>query len=135
MDSSRRRWTINLLGALLVGMFALSLVAQSPPPLPTVEFQSASFTTDEGTSATITVVLSASTDADGTVDYAMPNGSAAAPGDYTSATGTVTIPAGLTSATFTVTINDDSIYESTESLNLSLSNVSSNATLGFISNA
>ncbi|MFM8006176.1 MAG: Calx-beta domain-containing protein, partial [Dolichospermum sp.] len=58
------------------------------------------------------------------------NGSAIAPSDYTNTPITVTFANGETSKTVTIPIVDDSIYEPTETVNLTLSNPTGGATLG-----
>ncbi|MCD6366177.1 MAG: T9SS type A sorting domain-containing protein, partial [Bacteroidales bacterium] len=58
-----------------------------------------------------------------TVDYSVTGGTATGGGiDYTLISGTVTIPAGSSSGTFNITINDDALYESNETIIVSLSN-------------
>jgi hypothetical protein len=58
-----------------------------------------------------------------TVDYAVTGGTAVGGGvDFTLAAGTVTFPASTTTGSFTFTVNDDAIYESNETLIITLSN-------------
>lgn len=62
-----------------------------------------------------------------TVSYAISSSSTAVAGtDYTALPGTVTIPAGQASATISVTPIDDTIYEGTRTLGVTLSNSSAN---------
>jgi uncharacterized repeat protein (TIGR01451 family)/uncharacterized delta-60 repeat protein len=56
-------------------------------------------------------------------------GGATAGNDYTPSSGLLTFVPGQTSRTFTVPINDDDLIEPTESFGLTLSNISSTATL------
>jgi Ca2+-binding RTX toxin-like protein len=58
------------------------------------------------------------------------NGSAIAPDDYNNTPITVTFAKGETSKTITIPINNDSVYEPTETVNLTLSNPKGGATLG-----
>ncbi|MFM6199294.1 MAG: Calx-beta domain-containing protein, partial [Dolichospermum sp.] len=58
------------------------------------------------------------------------NGSAIAPSDYTNTPITVTFANGETSKTVTIPLINDSIYEPTETVNLTLSNPTGGATLG-----
>jgi hypothetical protein len=57
-----------------------------------------------------------------TVGYLSQNGSATAGQDYTSAAGTLTFLPGTTSQTVTVTILDDALFETDETLALTLNN-------------
>jgi hypothetical protein len=69
-----------------------------------------------------------------TVNYASSNGTAQAGSDYTSTAGVLTFTPGQTSQTFTVPIINDNLYESTETVFLSLSNANQ-ATLGSVNPA
>ncbi|MFN2271891.1 MAG: DUF2341 domain-containing protein, partial [Anaerolineae bacterium] len=89
---------------------------------PLVGFSDASYTVNEGAgSATITVTLNAAPAVTTTVDYATSDGTAAAGLDYVAASGTLTFTPCTSVQTFTVTINDDSIDEVDETINLTLS--------------
>ncbi|MCB9098783.1 MAG: right-handed parallel beta-helix repeat-containing protein [Anaerolineales bacterium] len=101
---------------------------------PTVDFSAANYSVDEtaGT-ATITVTMSLSSALQTTVDYATSDGTATDPTDYISATDTLTFAPGTTVQTFTVTINNDTELEGSETVSLTLSNVS-NANLGNTNN-
>jgi len=88
-------------------------------------------TVDEGAgTATFTVMLSALSGLDVSVDYATVDGTALAGLDYTgiSAT-TLNLPAGMISNTFTVAILDDALDENNETFTVTLSNPV-NATIG-----
>ena len=85
---------------------------------------------DEGGIAAFTVMLSAVSGRDVTVDYATANGSAAAGSDYTAANGMLTIAAGNPTGTVEVTtLTDDDSSESEETFTVTLTNPS-NAMLG-----
>ena len=88
----------------------------------------------EGNSGTsnmvFTVNLSQAAAADVTVSYATSDITATAGTDYVAASGTVTIPAGSTTGTFNVVVNGDSTVETDETLRVTLSGASSNATIG-----
>ena len=88
----------------------------------------------EGNSGTsnmvFTVNLSQAAAADVTVSYATSDITATAGTDYVAASGTVTIPAGSTTGTFNVVVNGDTTFESDETLRVTLSGASSNATIG-----
>lgn len=57
-----------------------------------------------------------------TIDYSVTGGTATGSGtDYTLASGTVTFPATITSGSFDFTVNDDVLYESNETIIITLS--------------
>ncbi len=77
---------------------------------------------DAGTSvATFTVALSAASGRQVTVNFATSNDTATAGSDYVAASGTVTIPAGQASGSVAVTVNGDTLFEATETFNITLS--------------
>ncbi|MEZ4731281.1 MAG: Calx-beta domain-containing protein [Caldilineaceae bacterium] len=90
----------------------------------TVQFTSANFSADENSGqAMIEVTLSRAAAFSVTVDYATSSGTATAGNDYTDATGTLTFAPGELSKSFSITITDDTVFESNETINLGLSNV------------
>jgi len=96
-----------------------------------VQFRSATYSVGESAgSAKITVARSGGSASGVSVNYATANGTAIAGSDYTPTSGTLTFGANETSKTFSVPILNDSIAESTESLNLTLSSPAGGATLG-----
>src|SRR5438093_3925153 len=102
---------------------------------PVVQFDSATYSVDEnGGSATITVTRSGVLSGVLTVRYATSNGMATAPADYTAKSGTLTFNAGETIKTFTIPIVNDTLHESDETVNLTLSNPTGGA-LGNLSTA
>ena len=72
--------------------------------------------------ATITVVLNSPSTQMVTVNYATSDGTATAGLDYIASTGTLTFAPGATSATFTVRVLADTVTETLETVNLTLSN-------------
>src|SRR5437773_8299449 len=91
--------------------------------LPALQFDSATYSVGEGEgSATITVTRTGSTTGVSAVQYATSNGTATAPADYTAKSGTLTFNAGETIKTFTIPIVNDTLHESDETVNLTLSN-------------
>jgi hypothetical protein len=72
-------------------------------------------------SATVTVTLSQSSTNIITVAYTTSDGTATAGLDYTATSGTLTFSAGQTSRTFTIPITNDALIESTETINITLS--------------
>ena len=100
------------------------------PVTATVALSQASYTVIEASgTATITVNLSKALAAPATVNYATSNGTATAGKDYTARSGTLTFATGQTSQSFFVPIQEDSLDEPAETLNLTLSNPT-NAVLG-----
>src|SRR5205823_10792604 len=97
----------------------------------TVQFSQASYSVTEGAaSVTITVIRAGGTASGVTVDYATSDGTAAAGSDYTAKSGTLSFAAGVTSKTFAIPIVKDTLDESDETVNLTLSNPTGGATLG-----
>lgn len=84
-------------------------------------------TVTEGNSGTVamtfTVTMSKATAGTVTVDYATSDGTATAGSDYVATSGTLTFGAGETSKTIAVNINGDQIMEPTETLLITLSNL------------
>ncbi|HYH08790.1 MAG TPA: IPTL-CTERM sorting domain-containing protein [Thermoanaerobaculia bacterium] len=78
---------------------------------------------------TFTVTLDTASAGEVTVGYATSNGTATAGSDYAAETGTVTFAAGDTSETITIDVTGDTAYELDETLTVTLSNVTGNATL------
>ncbi len=96
-----------------------------------LQFSSQTYTATEDASS-IDVTVSRVDGATGsvTVDYATSNGTATAGSDYTAASGTLTFLQGETSKTFSIPITNDSVFEPDETVNLTLSNPTGDATLG-----
>ena len=105
--------------------------AAPPPAVPTLSIANAAkLEGNSGTSNLVfTVSLSGATTSAVTVNYATANVSATAGVDYVAKSGTLTIPAGATSGQITVVINGDTTVEADETFKVTLSGVSSNATL------
>ena len=114
--------------------------------LPTVQFNAANFTVNEGAGvATITLTRTGTTTSNSSVAYATSdiagsqncnvfNGYASSRCDYLTSIGTVSFAANETSKTVSIPIIDDSYAEGNEFFTITLSN-SSGATLGTISTA
>ncbi len=90
---------------------------------PDVALSSASYNVAEGTpTATIEAILSGTSAATITVNYATSNDTAVAGSDYTATSGTLSFAAGDASETFTIPIIDDITVEADETVLLTLSN-------------
>ena len=110
----------------------LTIEDNDPQPVPgEFVFSSGNYSVGEsGGQVVITVSRINGSDGTVSVDYATANGSATAGSDYVTTNGTLTFANGETSKTFAITIIDDSIFENSETVNLSLSNATGGATLG-----
>ena len=99
----------------------------------TLQFSAASFSVNENAGlATITVSRTSGSNGAVSVQYAtIAGGTASAGSDYIAGSGTLNWADGDTAnKTFTVAITDDSLSESNETVNLTLSNPTSGAALG-----
>ncbi|HEY1404102.1 MAG TPA: Calx-beta domain-containing protein, partial [Pyrinomonadaceae bacterium] len=100
-----------------------------------VRFSASTYTTTETSgTAVITVVRTFGTSETASVNYATSDGSATANADYVPASGTLVFASGESMKTFTVQILDDSLGETPETVNLTLSNAAG-STLGSPSTA
>ncbi len=123
----------NPAGAALGSPTLATLTIDDDDDPPAVRFSSADYPAAEnGGPATITVTLSAASGLTVTVNYATSDGTASpavAGSDYVAASGVLTFAPGQFSRTFTVDLNDDSLDEPAETVNLALSGPA-NAALG-----
>ena len=89
---------------------------------PTVSFGTTSSTNSEATTAVnIPVTLSAVSGQAVTVGYAVTSGTATGSGiDFTLASGTLTFPAGTTTQNISLTVTNDTTFEGTETLTITL---------------
>nr|NCQ75845.1 hypothetical protein [Microcystis aeruginosa W13-13] len=109
----------------------LTILNDDLPQPGTISFNSNSYTVNENNgTANITLNRSGGSDGEVSVILTPSNGSATAGDDYTNTPITVTFANGQTSKTVTIPITDDSIYELTETVNLTISNPTGGATLG-----
>src|SRR5215831_8208909 len=110
------------------GLSAFPATSQSGS---TFQFSSASYNVGEGGgSVVINVTRSGDTSSPATVDYATSDGTASERSDYTTALGTLRFGAGDTSKSCLVLLIDDLSVESSETVNLTLSNPTGGAVLG-----
>jgi hypothetical protein len=99
-------------------------------------FEQSAYTVSEGIgNATFTVRRLNGTGGVASVAYATSDGTALTPGDYTDRAGVLTFGDGVDSLAFTVPIVNDSLVESSETFNLTLSNPTGGAALGTPSTA
>ena len=129
--------TVNLVlrdptgGAALgsVSTAILTIIDNESPP--TIQFDNPTYNVNEADGiAEVTVTLSHASENEVSVSYDTTDGTAAAGQDYTTTTGTLTFAAGETSKTIGVTIIDDNVEEDDETVNITLSNPTGEATLG-----
>ena len=122
-------------GAADAGGNPCTVTIVSDDPQPTVGFDSAAVTAEEGSGElTIPISLTNPSGTDTTVQYETSNGTAESGTDFQAASGTLTIPAGSTSANIPIQLLDNTVYDGSKSFAVSLSNPSG-ATLGTASAA
>ena len=112
-------------------------ISLSAPQSGTLSFSAATYSVNEyGDSVTITVARTGGSDGAVGVSYSTSDGTATAGSDYTATSGTLSWADGDSAArTFSIPITDDSVLESSETVNLTLSSASGGATLGSPSTA
>ena len=98
----------------------------------TLAFSNSQYSVNEDGTAinTVTVVRTGGSDGEVSVTLIPSNGTATASSDYTDTPITVTFANGETSKVVTIPINNDALYEPTETINLTLTNPTNGATLG-----
>jgi Ca2+-binding RTX toxin-like protein len=102
-----------------------------------VQFLTPSYSVDENnaTSATITIIRTGGDNAAASVQLNLSDGTATAPNDYLNEPITINFALGENVKTITVPITNDTIFELTETVNLTLSNPSTGLTIGTQSTA
>ncbi|NCS04944.1 MAG: aggregation factor core protein MAFp3, isoform C, partial [Microcystis aeruginosa G13-11] len=108
----------------------LTIINDDLPQRGTISLNNINYTVNENGTANITLTRTNGSDGEVSVILTPSNGSATAGDDYTNTPITVTFVNGQTSKTVTIPITDDSIYELTETVNLTISNPTGGATLG-----
>jgi hypothetical protein len=109
---------------------AILTIVDNDVPTSGIQFAAASYTTSEGGSKAITITRPSGATEQSVTFTTADNGTAVAGADYTAVTQTVNFAIGETSKTVNVPITADTLPESNESVNLSLSDSSGGATLG-----
>jgi len=106
-------------------------------PQASLSFGAASYTVNENGTAInkVTVIRSVSINSAVSVMIQLSNGTAISPNDYKNSPITVSFASGETIKTVSIGIVNDSLYEWNETINLNLSNVTGQGTLGTISQA
>jgi Ca2+-binding RTX toxin-like protein len=100
-------------------------------PTTLISFGQATYSVNEADgTASITLIRSGNLSAAVTATLTPSNGTATAPADYSNTPITVNFAAGQTSQTITIPIVDDNLFESNETVNLTLSNPTGGAILG-----
>ncbi|MFK0734772.1 MAG: beta strand repeat-containing protein [Gloeotrichia echinulata HAB0833] len=113
----------------------LTIINDDAPQPGTVSFNTANYTVNENGTANINLIRSAGSDGEISVTLTPTDGTATAVSDYNNSPITVTFANGETSKTVTIPLTDDSIYEPTETVNLTLNNPTGGANLGTQSTA
>ncbi|MDB9426220.1 CARDB domain-containing protein, partial [Microcystis aeruginosa CS-564/01] len=108
----------------------LTIINDDLPQRGIISLNSSNYTANENGTANITLTRTNGSDGEVSVILTPSNGSAIAGDDYTNTPITVTFANGETSKTVTIPLINDSIYEPTETVNLTLSNPTGGATLG-----
>ena len=108
----------------------LTILNDDLPQRGTINLNNSNYTVNENGTANITLTRTNGSDGEVSVILTPSNGSAIAGDDYTNTAITVTFADGQTSKIVTVPINNDTIYEPTETVNLTISNPTGGATLG-----
>lgn len=96
----------------------------------TFGFSSPTYTVNQGTIATITVIRGNGSDGTVQINYGATNGTAISPTNYTSVSGTLTFGPGVTNMTFTVPTATGTTTNADKTVNLRLSSVTSGGTIG-----
>ena len=108
----------------------LTIVDDDLPQRGIIYLNSGSYTVGEDRTGYIRLVRSNGSDGEVSVTITPADGSAFAPSDYTNTPITVIFADGETNKTVAIPVVDDSVYEATETVNLTLSNPTGGATLG-----
>jgi fibronectin-binding autotransporter adhesin len=139
MNTRAKNWSAALVGMLTLQL-QMSALADSPPikigdaidgsvSALTIAAVSIAEGTGGATNLVFTVTASPSASSPFTVNFATSNGTAVAIGDYTPQSGQLSFTAGAATRTISVPINTDSTVEGNETFTVTLSGVSTGATI------
>ncbi len=121
----------NVTGGAELGTPNSAVLTISENEVSSIQFTSSTYSVAENVLlSAILVRRSGSTSGTTTVDYSTSDGTATAGSDYTATSGTLTFTDGEIFQTITIPILGDSVYEGNETLNITLSNVTGEASLG-----
>lgn len=129
--SENRSWSLNSSDRWGLAVASLNPTAGGGSP-GTIDFSATAYSVNEdGGTVIITATRTGGSTGAVSVNYATSNGTATAGSDYTSASGTLSWANGdSANKTFTVSITNDSLFESAETINLTLSNPTGGVALG-----
>lgn len=107
-----------------------------PPPQGQIQFSAATYSGSEtGMVAQFTITRTGGTEGEVSVDFTTSDGTALGDLDYEVTSGPLVMADGESEATFSVTIFDDEVFDTNETLHLTISNPTGGATLGAQTNA
>ncbi|MHC5916738.1 MAG: putative Ig domain-containing protein, partial [Nostoc sp.] len=120
-------------GETATDTFLLNVLDTPDPGI--LSFSNATYSVNEDAIAIITVTRTDGSDGSISATITLNNGTATAPTDYNNNPLTIAFAAGQTSQTFNIPIVNDSLIEGNETLSLSLTNPTGNASIGTQSTA
>ncbi len=107
-----------------------------PPPQGQIQFSAASYSVGEtGMVAQFTITRTGGTEGAVSVHFTTSDGTAFGDLDYEPTTGPIELADGEAEASFTFPVFDDDVFETNETVRMSLSNPEGGATLGTLTNA
>ena len=133
---AQRLLKTRLFGSLALCLAFIALPGRAHAQTATFSFSQSSYTaTVNQSNALISVFLDTAPFNPVSVDFATQDGTATAGVDYVATTGTLVFASGAVSNAFNVPLLDNGIAQSTQTVNLALSNPSPFTSIGFPSNA
>jgi Ca2+-binding RTX toxin-like protein len=108
----------------------ITIINDDLPQRGIINLNNSNYTVNESETGNITLTRTSGSHGEVSVNLTPSNGSAIAPDDYNNTPITVSFAHGETRKTITIPINNDSVYEPIETVNLALSNPTGGATLG-----
>jgi ELWxxDGT repeat protein len=132
-DETIKLTLANPLGGAVLGAqqsAILTIPANDVPSTGTIAFDNSSYSVGENGTSSITLIRTGGSEGAVSVTVNLTDGTATAANDYTNTPVVVSFANGETSKTISIPIVNDAIYETTETINLSLSAVTNGAALG-----